>query len=142
PRRYAPMGGSLAPVRVAGFTWNGWQPSAVYAALPAFISLTDWSSLLPSSSALRVSLLIFQYLTNRLQDMRGYVLLEGLLVDHQQPDLTISQPGEEGTSLFLGPNFSGICFECCGFDDGKRDHQYTSLTDFFAKWRMEGLSRS
>ena len=32
PRRYAPMGGSLAPVRVAGFTWNGWQPSAVYAA--------------------------------------------------------------------------------------------------------------
>ncbi|WP_372972489.1 hypothetical protein, partial [Marinobacter sp.] len=31
PRRYAPMGGSLAPVRVAGFTWNGWQPSAVYA---------------------------------------------------------------------------------------------------------------
>ena len=25
------MGGSLAPVRVAGFTWNGWQPSAVYA---------------------------------------------------------------------------------------------------------------
>jgi superfamily II DNA or RNA helicase len=27
------MGGSLAPVRVAGFTWNGWQPSAVYAAL-------------------------------------------------------------------------------------------------------------
>tara|TARA_B100000749_G_scaffold279085_1_gene271109 strand:+ start:10627 stop:11184 length:558 start_codon:yes stop_codon:yes gene_type:complete len=26
------MGGSLAPVRVAGFTWNGWQPSAVYAA--------------------------------------------------------------------------------------------------------------
>jgi hypothetical protein len=31
PRRYAPMGGSLAPVRVAGFRWNGWQPSAVYA---------------------------------------------------------------------------------------------------------------
>src|SRR5690554_5496779 len=31
------------------------------AALPAFISLTDWSSLLPSSSARRVSLLIFQY---------------------------------------------------------------------------------
>jgi len=27
------MGGSLAPVRVAGFTWNGWQPSAVYALL-------------------------------------------------------------------------------------------------------------
>jgi len=27
------MGGSLAPVRVAGFTWNGWQPSAVYAPL-------------------------------------------------------------------------------------------------------------
>jgi hypothetical protein len=25
------MGGSLAPVRVAGFTWNRWQPSAVYA---------------------------------------------------------------------------------------------------------------
>jgi len=34
PRRYAPMGGSLAPVRVAGFRWNGWQPSAVYALLP------------------------------------------------------------------------------------------------------------
>jgi hypothetical protein len=33
PRRYAPMGGSLAPVRVAGFRWNGWQPSAVYAFL-------------------------------------------------------------------------------------------------------------
>ncbi len=32
PRRVAPMGGSLAPVRVAGFRWNGWQPSAVYAA--------------------------------------------------------------------------------------------------------------
>ena len=31
PRRVAPMGGSLAPVRVAGFRWNGWQPSAVYA---------------------------------------------------------------------------------------------------------------
>ncbi len=28
------MGGSLAPVRVAGFTWNGWQPSAVYARDP------------------------------------------------------------------------------------------------------------
>ena len=28
------MGGSLAPVRVAGFTWNGWQPSAVYALKP------------------------------------------------------------------------------------------------------------
>ena len=34
PRRYAPMGGSFAPVRVAGFRWNGWQPSAVYAILP------------------------------------------------------------------------------------------------------------
>jgi hypothetical protein len=33
PRRYAPMGGSFAPVRVAGFTWNGWQASAVYARL-------------------------------------------------------------------------------------------------------------
>ena len=31
PRRYAPMGGSFAPVWVAGFTWNGWQTSAVYA---------------------------------------------------------------------------------------------------------------
>ena len=31
PRRYAPVGGSFAPVRVAGFTWNGWQASAVYA---------------------------------------------------------------------------------------------------------------
>src|SRR5690554_1553041 len=31
PRRCAPMGRSLAPVRVAGFTWNGWKPSAVYA---------------------------------------------------------------------------------------------------------------
>ena len=31
PRRYAPMGGSFAPVRVAGFKWNGWQASAVYA---------------------------------------------------------------------------------------------------------------
>jgi D-alanyl-lipoteichoic acid acyltransferase DltB (MBOAT superfamily) len=31
PRRYAPMGGSFAPVRVAGFRWNGWQTSAVYA---------------------------------------------------------------------------------------------------------------
>ena len=31
PRRYAPMGGSFAPVWVAGFTWNGWQASAVYA---------------------------------------------------------------------------------------------------------------
>jgi hypothetical protein len=25
------MGGSFAPVRVAGFRWNGWQTSAVYA---------------------------------------------------------------------------------------------------------------
>ena len=31
PRRYAPMGGSFAPVRVAAFKWNGWQASAVYA---------------------------------------------------------------------------------------------------------------
>ena len=31
PRRYAPMGGSFAPVWVAGFTWNRWQTSAVYA---------------------------------------------------------------------------------------------------------------
>ena len=31
PRRDAPMGGSFAPVWVAGFTWNGWQASAVYA---------------------------------------------------------------------------------------------------------------
>jgi len=30
-RRYAPMGGSLAPVRVAVFRWNRWQTSAVYA---------------------------------------------------------------------------------------------------------------
>jgi type I restriction enzyme S subunit len=30
------MGGSLAPVRVAGFTWNGWQPSAVYAGYTYF----------------------------------------------------------------------------------------------------------
>jgi len=36
PRRYAPMGGSLAPVRVAGFRWNGWQSSAVYAASRVF----------------------------------------------------------------------------------------------------------
>lgn len=28
PRRYAPMGGSFAPVWVAGFTWNGWQASS------------------------------------------------------------------------------------------------------------------
>jgi hypothetical protein len=33
PRRYAPMGGSFAPVRVAGFRWYGWQASAVYAQL-------------------------------------------------------------------------------------------------------------
>ncbi len=33
PRRYAPLGGSFAPVRVAGFKWNGWQASAVYAHL-------------------------------------------------------------------------------------------------------------
>jgi len=32
------MGGSLAPVRVAGFTWNGWQPSAVYAGMLAGLS--------------------------------------------------------------------------------------------------------
>jgi len=38
PRRYAPMGGSLAPVWVAGFTWNGWQPLAVYAAKAAAAS--------------------------------------------------------------------------------------------------------
>ncbi|MEP4391905.1 hypothetical protein, partial [Marinobacter sp.] len=38
PRRYAPMGGSLAPIRVAGFTWNGWQPSAVYA-IPGYTPL-------------------------------------------------------------------------------------------------------
>jgi hypothetical protein len=31
PRRYAPMGGRLAPVRVVAFTWNGWKASAVYA---------------------------------------------------------------------------------------------------------------
>lgn len=31
PRRYAPLGGSFAPVRVAAFKWNGWQASAVYA---------------------------------------------------------------------------------------------------------------
>ncbi len=31
PRRCAPMGGSFAPGRVAGFRWNGWQTSAVYA---------------------------------------------------------------------------------------------------------------
>ena len=31
PRRYAPAGGSFAPVRLAGFKWNGWQASAVYA---------------------------------------------------------------------------------------------------------------
>ena len=36
PRRYAPMGGSFAPVRVAGFKWNGWQTSAVYARYSAF----------------------------------------------------------------------------------------------------------
>jgi hypothetical protein len=30
------MGGSLAPVRVAGFRWNGWQSSAVYAASRVF----------------------------------------------------------------------------------------------------------
>src|SRR5690554_3384934 len=90
------------------------------AALRAFISLTDCSSLLPSSSALRVSLLIFQYLTNRLQDVRGYVLLDGLLVDHQQPDLTICQLGKERIPFLLSPDPSGICFECRGFDDGKR----------------------
>ena len=27
------MGGSFAPVRVAGFRWNGWQTSAVYAGI-------------------------------------------------------------------------------------------------------------
>jgi hypothetical protein len=32
------MGGSLAPVRVAGFTWNGWQPSAVYAHRPLLLN--------------------------------------------------------------------------------------------------------
>jgi hypothetical protein len=31
PRRYAPMGGSFAPVQGAAFKWNGWQASAVYA---------------------------------------------------------------------------------------------------------------
>ena len=31
PRRYAPLGGSFALVRVAAFKWNGWQASAVYA---------------------------------------------------------------------------------------------------------------
>ncbi|WP_219821000.1 hypothetical protein, partial [Marinobacter persicus] len=49
PRRYAPMGGSLAPVRVAGFTWNGWQPSAVYAALMHyFVGLVDFVASLQS----------------------------------------------------------------------------------------------
>lgn len=30
-RRHAPAGGGLAPVRLAGFKWNRWQTSAVYA---------------------------------------------------------------------------------------------------------------
>ena len=41
PRRYAPMGGSLAPVRVAGFRWNGWQPSAVYAVVATTYIITS-----------------------------------------------------------------------------------------------------
>ena len=40
PRRYAPMGGSFAPVRVAGFRWNGWQTSAVYAEA----ALAEWKA--------------------------------------------------------------------------------------------------
>ena len=36
-RRYAPMGGSFAPVRVTGFRWNGWQASAVYACKSLFV---------------------------------------------------------------------------------------------------------
>ncbi len=39
PRRYAPLGGSFAPVRVAGFKWNGWQASAVYARSSYFLGV-------------------------------------------------------------------------------------------------------
>ena len=53
PRRYAPMGGSLAPVRVAGFTWNGWQPSAVYAQLQqGFLHLPLLTATQPHSTDL------------------------------------------------------------------------------------------
>ncbi|MCK7553216.1 hypothetical protein, partial [Marinobacter goseongensis] len=40
------MGGSLAPVRVAGFTWNGWQPSAVYAGNWEFLILFRFTNTL------------------------------------------------------------------------------------------------
>ncbi len=40
PRRYAPLGGSFAPVRVAGFKWNGWQASAVYALFQPLLGCT------------------------------------------------------------------------------------------------------
>ena len=37
PRRHAPAGGSLTPVRLTGFRWNRWQTSAVYATIRTLI---------------------------------------------------------------------------------------------------------
>src|SRR5690606_2916726 len=78
----------LACATSLGCTWQ------ILATFAAFISFTDWRSLLPMSSPVSVSLLIFQHLTNRLQDMCGYVLHDGLFVDHQQPDHATWQSGE------------------------------------------------
>src|SRR5690554_7688450 len=88
----------VRPVLLRAFATSLGSTRLIRAALPAFISLTDWSSLLPSSSPLRISLLIFQYLADRLQDMSGYIAPDGFFVDHQHPDLTICQLGEINNS--------------------------------------------
>jgi hypothetical protein len=49
PRRYAPMGGNFAPVRVASFRWNGWQASAVYASFGSIFNANKQDNLLISN---------------------------------------------------------------------------------------------
>lgn len=68
------------------------------AALPVFISRTDWSSLSPSSSPVIVcsvcGLAIFKSLTNSFEKVAGDVAGDGLGVNHQEPDFAEWKLGE------------------------------------------------
>jgi hypothetical protein len=84
------MGGSLAPVRVAGFTWNGWQPSAVY----AMSRVLEKAGINPPRSEAEVHMLI-----EALEDLESEGVLQDLSTSNKGWGITSGAKGDISLSV-------------------------------------------
>ena len=98
PRRYAPMGGSFAPAWVAGFTWNRWQASAVYA-VGAFTLLALTNSELSATTQIAMVALMGLVMKNGilLVDQANQSMSRGLETLYRKMNKSRSHPSKPPT---------------------------------------------